>query len=174
VLLNSGMEAVVSVVQDNANARLRGLHQAAQPLTVLQGTLELALMRAKTVEQYRHSVEQSLEQLQRLTDCFEHLRTLIQLHPSAADVAPLMASSLVKPVPLAAMQRARSAGVPDAQPGPATSGEERVRARVAGTSAELTFCRSLSGAPTHLPKLISPDVRSEAKQPKGAVSLCLL
>jgi hypothetical protein len=53
------------------------LHQATQPLTVIQGTLELALLSANTIEDYKFAVEQSLEEVRRLTHCFAHLRMLI-------------------------------------------------------------------------------------------------
>jgi len=74
-----GLEAPVSGDQDNALAISRGLHQATQPITVLQGTLELALLTASTIHEYRRAIERSLEELQRVTGCFEHLRACIQL-----------------------------------------------------------------------------------------------
>jgi len=70
-------ETAVSVDQDTEGAVARTLHQATQPLTVIQGTLELALLTANTMEQYKYAVERSLEELQRVTTCFRHLRTLI-------------------------------------------------------------------------------------------------
>jgi hypothetical protein len=71
-------EPVVCVEHAIPDALPRALHQATQPLTVLQGTLELALLNAGTVEEYKQAVERSLEELQRVTDSFEHLRTLMQ------------------------------------------------------------------------------------------------
>jgi hypothetical protein len=71
-------EPVVCVEQAIPDALSRSLHQATQPLTVLQGTLELALLSASTVQEYKQAVERSLEELQRVTDSFEHLRTLAQ------------------------------------------------------------------------------------------------
>ncbi len=55
----------------------RQLHQTAQPLSVLQGVLELALMRSSTVEDYKRSVEIALRESARITACFEELRQLI-------------------------------------------------------------------------------------------------
>jgi hypothetical protein len=86
VSFHSGTEAVAFADPDTASAISRELHQATQPITVLLGTLELALMTASTVDEYRHAIELSLKQLHRVTDCFEHLRALIQLQ-SASDVA---------------------------------------------------------------------------------------
>jgi signal transduction histidine kinase len=71
-------EPVVSVDQEIAATISHALHQTTQPLTVLQGTLELALLTADTVEQYKQAVERSLEELQRVSDSFEHLRALLQ------------------------------------------------------------------------------------------------
>lgn len=65
------------------------MHQASQPLTVIHGTLELALLTANTMEKYRDAVERSLEELQRLTDCFRVLRTMICQPQPAPDVAEL-------------------------------------------------------------------------------------
>lgn len=52
------------------------LHQTAQPLTVLQGVLELALINAKTVQEYRHSIETALLQTGRIVDCLNQIRIL--------------------------------------------------------------------------------------------------
>jgi hypothetical protein len=80
-------QTAVSVDQDTESALARALHQATQPLTIIQGTLELALLTANTTEQYKHAVAQSLQELQRVTGCFRHLRTLVcppQLSPNVA------------------------------------------------------------------------------------------
>lgn len=96
-------EAEVSVHKRIADSMSRGLHQATQPLSVLQGTLELALLSARTVEDFKHAIEQSLEELQRVTDSFEHLRTLAQLQQPAPDITTFAASSMVEAV-LASLQ----------------------------------------------------------------------
>jgi hypothetical protein len=82
-------QTMVSVDQDTEGGLSRTLHQATQPLTVIQGTLELALLTASTLEQYKYAVGQSLEELQRLTDCFERLRTLICRPDGSPAVADL-------------------------------------------------------------------------------------
>jgi signal transduction histidine kinase len=73
-------EAVGSVEEEVAGAMTRGLHRTTQPLTVIQGILELALLNASTVDEYKHAIEQSLEELQRVVDCFEQLRALTPAH----------------------------------------------------------------------------------------------
>jgi hypothetical protein len=72
--------APVSADQEISGTVAHALHQTTQPLTVLQGTLELALITANTVDEYKHVVERSLEELRRVTDCFQHLRAVTQLH----------------------------------------------------------------------------------------------
>jgi hypothetical protein len=60
-----------------------------RPLTVIHGTLELALRTANTVEKYRDAVKLSLEELNRVTDCFRDLRAMICQPQPALDVADL-------------------------------------------------------------------------------------
>ena len=55
---------------------LQALHQTAQPLTVLQGVLELALIKAETVQEYRQSIETALLQTGRIVDCLNQIRVL--------------------------------------------------------------------------------------------------
>jgi signal transduction histidine kinase len=56
----------------------RRLHDTAQPLTVLQGMLELALLKAHTVEEYQHYCQQAIEELQRVTNHFHRVRELMR------------------------------------------------------------------------------------------------
>jgi len=76
----------VPLDQEIAGAVSRGLHQATQPLTVLQGMLELALLNASSVEEYKRTIERSLDELQRVVDCFERLRTVIGMHQPASTI----------------------------------------------------------------------------------------
>jgi hypothetical protein len=69
-----------------ARATSRGLHDTAQPLTVLQGLLEFTLMQAETVQEYRESLTTALAELSRLTACFENVRQLVRLQYPAADI----------------------------------------------------------------------------------------
>ncbi|HWF90895.1 MAG TPA: hypothetical protein VN684_01365 [Terriglobales bacterium] len=52
------------------------LHQTAQPLTVLLGILELALLQAETITDYRESVERSLSEVARLVDCLNQAKRI--------------------------------------------------------------------------------------------------
>jgi hypothetical protein len=91
-------EGNVSVKKSISDPMSRGLHQATQPLSVLQGTLELALLSASTVDDFKQAIERSLHELQRVTDSFEHLRILAQLQKPASDITTFTASSMVKDV----------------------------------------------------------------------------
>ena len=88
----------VLVDQEISDSISLGLHKTTQPLTILQGTLELALLNARTVDEYRNAIERSLEELQRVTDCVEHLRTITQLHQQVSDITTFPVSSTVKAV----------------------------------------------------------------------------
>lgn len=66
----------------------RQLHQTTQPLSVLQGILELALIQAKTADDYKRSVGQALDELERVCECFEDLRRLIHTFRSVDTVDP--------------------------------------------------------------------------------------
>ena len=57
----------------------RELHQTAQPLTVLQGLLELALLSSCTAEEYRGVIQRAIEQSRRIADGFDQLRKLVHL-----------------------------------------------------------------------------------------------
>ncbi len=69
-----------------AKAASRTLHDAAQPLTVVQGLLELTLLQAKSVEEYRESVEAALVEMARVGDCFNRVRQIVRLQQPANDV----------------------------------------------------------------------------------------
>jgi hypothetical protein len=104
-------EGVVSVEREIVGTISRGLHQTTQPLTVLQGTLELALLNARTVDEFKQAVERSLEELQRVTDSFDHLRTLTHLHQPATDLATFAVSAMVKAVLTALKNHSATASV---------------------------------------------------------------
>ena len=81
-----------------AKAASRGLHDTAQPLTVLQGLLELTLMQAQTVADYRESVTTALAETARVTACFENVRQLVRLQQPAPDVCDFSISQVVQDV----------------------------------------------------------------------------
>lgn len=65
--------------QDSLRPVFRQLHQITQPLSILQGVLELALVQARTSEDYKSVVVQALQQVERVTDDFDELRKQIEL-----------------------------------------------------------------------------------------------
>jgi len=75
----------------------RSLHDTAQPLTVLQGLLEL-MLQGKIATEHKGTVIHAIEQLRRVSNGFDHLRRLIRLQEPAEDVVETTASSLVKDV----------------------------------------------------------------------------
>ena len=106
---SSGAEAFVD--QEISDPITLGLHQATQPLTILQGTLELALVNANSMDEYKHAIQRSLEELQRVTDCFEHLRSITQLHRQVSDITTFAVSPMVKALLLSLKGRFGAAGV---------------------------------------------------------------
>jgi hypothetical protein len=61
----------------------RDLHQAAQPLTVLQGCLELVLSRPHTVDEYKRSIQRALDESRRVSACFERIRESVRMSQAA-------------------------------------------------------------------------------------------
>src|ERR1700690_4377062 len=79
-------------------AALRGLHDMAQPLTVLQGSLELALMQGQTPEEYRQWLGFALEQAGRRASDLEYVQQVVRLQQPAEDVAAFTISVLMRTV----------------------------------------------------------------------------
>jgi hypothetical protein len=69
------------------------LHQAAQPLTVLQGCLELALTGAHTVDEYKRSIKRALDESRRVSACFDRIRQLVQTSTPTFEAGRLAASA---------------------------------------------------------------------------------
>ena len=90
---------------ENSAELSRGLHQLAQPLTVLQGCLELILMGTHTVDEYKRSIQQALDESRRVSAGFDHIRQLVRnSRPANSDVSPVTA-------PISDIQGIRSAHV---------------------------------------------------------------
>jgi hypothetical protein len=79
-------------------ATLRGLHDMAQPLTVLHGSLELALMQVQTADEYRQWLEFALEQAERLVSNLEYVQQLVHLQRPARDLETFPVPALVNAV----------------------------------------------------------------------------
>ena len=68
-----------AVALDKAGIRLdQILHSAAQPLTALQGTLELILLSGTEVNDYRNACKFALKAAQRVSEYFQEIRGLSQ------------------------------------------------------------------------------------------------
>ncbi len=61
----------------------RSLHDLAQPLTVLQGSLELALMQAETIEQCREAMTTALAEAERVIAGLKRARHLVRLQTAS-------------------------------------------------------------------------------------------
>jgi hypothetical protein len=62
--------AAVAKDREAARALARQLHDAAQPLSVLQGVLELALADSHTIDEYKQAIQRALKESSRLLACF--------------------------------------------------------------------------------------------------------
>jgi signal transduction histidine kinase len=80
------------------NAISHQLHQTAQPLTVLQGLLEVALLSSRTAEEYRGVIQRAMEQSLRISGCFDLVRKLFHLQQSPSDVSSFSVSDLASAV----------------------------------------------------------------------------
>ena len=80
--------------QENIAELSRGLHQAAQPLTALQGWLELALVGSHTEDEYKASIRQAMEESRRVLACFNRVREMAR-RPHSASTSPGFAASAV-------------------------------------------------------------------------------
>src|ERR1700689_2143981 len=76
------------------NAISHQLHQTAQPLTVLQGLLEVALLSSRTAEEYRGVIQRAMEQSLRISGCFDLVRKLFHLQQLPSDVSTFSVSDL--------------------------------------------------------------------------------
>jgi signal transduction histidine kinase len=84
--------------QENIAELSRGLHQAAQPLTALQGWLELALVGSHTEDEYKASIRQAMEESRRVLACFDRVREMARRpHPASAN-SGFVASAVVRAV----------------------------------------------------------------------------
>ena len=80
---NSGCSGELSsppVILESVSA---GLHRAAQPLAVLHGMLEHALLDIPAAEEYRKVLVQLKSEVHRLTTSFDDLRETLRLAESA-------------------------------------------------------------------------------------------
>lgn len=138
-----------------AKAASRGLHDTAQPLTVLQGLLELTLMQAETVDEYRESFTAALAEMARLTACFENLRQLMRLQQPAPDVCDFSISGAL----CAAVDGVRALGQEVVFDLPANSDQDVVHASQGRVRQTLTLL--ISGAALHSQDGIRISIESQ-------------
>ncbi len=93
--------------QSITHALSRELRDAAQPLTILQGILEM-MLESDCEKEVRNSTSLAMQQLRRLEVCFDHLRRLAHLQRPAHDVEEIAPSCLVEGV-MAELQSSFSA-----------------------------------------------------------------
>jgi hypothetical protein len=108
-----------------------------------------------------------LGELQRLTDCFEHLRTLIRLHQPVSEIAAFGVSSIAT---CTRVKKPASTAIANSEPGWLISQQEAVPATVARANPEPALDGSLPAVLVRSPEAYSADVLGQTKQSKGAVS----
>jgi hypothetical protein len=140
--MSHGQQQTHGVDHGIAGAISRELHQTAQPLTTLQGLLELSLQRAQTVQQYRDSVTKSIEQLQRLLDSFGRIRHLVRLQCSG-NPSSFKVRSLIDAVSQDLQSKLDASGVRLAVHSAAGATEDLWEEEVAGSLSEPVSAISL-------------------------------
>jgi len=65
--------------QDTTAALSKSLHQLAQPLTVLQGILELASIEARSTNEFHRYLHRASEQLHEVISCYGQTRELLHV-----------------------------------------------------------------------------------------------
>jgi heavy metal sensor kinase len=95
---NSVMDRFQRGVESQRRFVDHAAHEMQTPLTVLQGNLEVALLKARTAEEYREALINNLEQVARLITLTRSLLTLAKFTSDSPPlhVIPLSLESLVK------------------------------------------------------------------------------
>jgi signal transduction histidine kinase len=73
-----------------------GLHDMAQPLSIAQGSLELALLAPPTVEQYRDLAKEVLELVGRIAESMRFASQLTRFQQPASDVADVLLNPVLE------------------------------------------------------------------------------
>jgi hypothetical protein len=105
VSMTSGFDSATS------SAISHELHQTAQPLTVLQGLLELSLLTSSTAEEYRGVIQRAMEQSRRISGCLDLVRKLFHFHQPAQDVSSFSVSDMARDVVASLRESYAAAGV---------------------------------------------------------------
>jgi hypothetical protein len=91
-------DRAMALDQTIAEAMSRELHKTAQPLTILQGLVELMLSRVSASDECRKLLERAGEEVPRLACCFDDVRKLAGLQRPAWDIASFPLSTLITDV----------------------------------------------------------------------------
>lgn len=71
-------------------------HKLSQPLTSLQGTVEVALMGEMDVKEYRRILEISLQETQRVAETLEALRDIVEMERAGIQVQPVSWTAVIE------------------------------------------------------------------------------
>lgn len=71
-------------------------HKLSQPLTSLQGTVEVALMGEMDVKEYRRILEISLQETQRVAEILEALRDIVEMERAGIQVQPISWTAVIE------------------------------------------------------------------------------
>jgi len=72
------------------------LHRLAQPLSIIQASLEISLLEPTSAEQYREVVKESLQELRRAADVVQFAAQLTRFQQPASDVAEVELSTVLE------------------------------------------------------------------------------
>jgi len=71
-------------------------HKLSQPLTSLQGTVEVALMDEMDVKEYRRILEISLQETLRVAETLEALRDIVEMERAGIQVQPISWTAVIE------------------------------------------------------------------------------
>jgi len=71
-------------------------HKLSQPLTSLQGTVEVALMGEMDVKEYRRILEISLQEALRVAETLEALRDIVEMERAGIQVQPISWTAVIE------------------------------------------------------------------------------
>lgn len=74
------------------------MHALAQPLAIVQGTLEIASIGATTVDEYQKAVEESLAQIERAAELLSYVKELVKVNREPQSSPPVAAISVFEEV----------------------------------------------------------------------------
>lgn len=82
-----GIHATTDSLPTQIGTISQQLHQTAQPLALLQGWLELALLKPHSVDEYKGIIERAIDQSRRLSGCFDRVREMVRVQESESHSA---------------------------------------------------------------------------------------